>query len=94
MTGEQYATLRDAASVLRAHEYAPLAAVCELAEGEIGRLREALPDPAKLEMLADWFDLDDANRGRTECTEVQSDLRKWAQSARSALAAAAGEGGG
>jgi len=47
------------------------------------RYRAALEaiEPAKLEFLADWWDMDDAKRGRTG-TEVQEDLRRWAHAVR------------
>lgn len=51
---------------------------------EVERLREALPDPAKLEALADWFDRHDADLGYAE-TDVQDDLRAWAAAARRTL---------
>lgn len=51
----------------------------------VRQLREALPDPEKMEMLADWFDCDDNERGDYSSTEVQDDLRKWAAQARKAL---------
>lgn len=45
-------------------------------------LEAALPDPDKLERLADWFDLND-----TSCfsNEVQRDLRTWARRARAVM---------
>ena len=65
------------------------------AEREQG-LREAMPDPDKLEMLADWFDVDDAEKGRRHSSlatlggqppdEVQRELRRWASNARATLA--------
>jgi len=36
-------------------------------------------DPGKLDMLADWLDLDDRRKGRSGPPEVQADLRRWAQ---------------
>ena len=36
-------------------------------------------DPAKLDLLADWFDQNDAEKGRTSFPEVQADLRRWAK---------------
>lgn len=44
-------------------------------------LREALPDPAKLELLAEWFD----RCHPSPETEVQDELREWAAKARAAL---------
>ena len=51
---------------------------------------KALPDPDKLRLLADWFDKDDAAKGRAGPTlatlggqpwdEVQRSLRRWADS--------------
>ena len=41
-------------------------------------------DPAKLDMLADWFDVDDLAKGRPGRTEVQEDLRRWAKLVRDA----------
>jgi len=44
-------------------------------------LREALPDPAKLLLLAEWFDAEEA-KGRWDGDDtVQRDLRKWANAA-------------
>ena len=45
-------------------------------------LKEAVPPPDKLELLAKWFDFkykDDEN------PEVQEDLRRWANNLRNAL---------
>ena len=42
-------------------------------------------DTAKLDMLADWFDMDDTRMGRRN-TEVQEDLRAWAKIIREAQA--------
>ncbi len=53
-----------------------------------GLSREDLPDPDKLELLADWIDSkypDDPN------PDVQADLRRWAQSLRGWLASPAPE---
>jgi hypothetical protein len=36
-------------------------------------------DPDKLDLLAAWFDLEDARRGRAGLPEVQADLRRWAK---------------
>ncbi len=47
----------------------------------IRRLRSflaLLPEPEKLLLLADWFDFDDAKKGRTGHVDVQNDLRQWA----------------
>jgi hypothetical protein len=41
-------------------------------------------DPAKLDLLADWFDVDDLAKGRSGRTEVQADLRRWATLVRKA----------
>jgi len=56
-----------------------------LAEVEAQRdlLAIALPDDEKLDLLADWIDL---NFPDDENPEVQADLRRWARSAREALA--------
>jgi hypothetical protein len=35
-------------------------------------------DPEKLDALANWFDLNDAGKGRAAPPEVQADLRRWA----------------
>ena len=47
---------------------------------------EALPDSAKLRVLANWFDKEQASR-RSDWRddEVQRDLRRWAGKARAAL---------
>jgi len=44
-------------------------------------LREDLReiDPAKLDLLADWFDMDDARKGSGRGVGVQADLRRWAK---------------
>ena len=52
--------------------------------GEIARLREALPDPAKLRLLADWHDAYDDRQTEARGNEVQEDLRKWAAAAEAA----------
>jgi len=44
------------------------------AEAEVARLRAALPDPAKLRLLAEWLDATHPSPR----TEVQDDLRRWA----------------
>lgn len=51
----------------------------------IPALRAATPDPARLELLADWFDRLDDDLGLSE-TDVQDDLRAWAGNIRAALA--------
>lgn len=60
----------------------------ELAQvkAENERLRIALPDADKLDLLATWFDQDDARKGRTG-SGVQRDLRDWATAARLAISA-------
>lgn len=47
---------------------------------------EALPDSAKLRVLANWFDKEQAS-GRSDWRddEVQRDLRRWADRATKAL---------
>jgi hypothetical protein len=52
------------------------------------KLLEALPDPDKLETLADWFDLEQGRRPDWVGNDVQTDLRNWATKARAAIAAA------
>jgi hypothetical protein len=49
-------------------------------------LREVIAaiDPAKLDLLADWFDVDDLAKDRSGRTEVQADLRRWATLVRKA----------
>jgi hypothetical protein len=42
-------------------------------------------DPDKLDLLADWFDTDDASHGPGRDVEVQADLRRWARTIRTAL---------
>lgn len=50
------------------------------------RLADALPDPGKLELLADWFDVEQARQPeRWSGDDVQADLRRWASLARAAL---------
>lgn len=55
------------------------------------QLVKALPPPEKLRLLADWFDVDDANKGGQRGDIVQKDLRQWANAIEAALAAAKGE---
>lgn len=43
------------------------------------RIRELLPDPEKLRLLAEWFDVEQDAAGRWGAgRDVQEDLRKWA----------------
>ena len=49
----------------------------------IAELKAALPDPDKLDLLADWLDLKDAQEGR-DGVEIQLDLRRWARLVREA----------
>lgn len=57
---------------------------------EVSRLRKALPDPAKLDVLANLFDKVDAMAVAEglgiQASGVQEDLRRWATRARAALA--------
>lgn len=53
----------------------------------IPALRDALPNPEKLDLLAAWFDRHDGVLGLAE-PDVQGDLRLWAKKARAALALA------
>lgn len=53
------------------------------ARAERDRLRAALPNPAKLDLLADWVDLRYPN---DPDPQVQADLRRWARNIRAALA--------
>jgi hypothetical protein len=61
---------------------------------EVKRLRRALPEPEKLDLLADWLDRDDALKGRTSDPEVQRDLRRWARASCEALSQELGTQGG
>lgn len=45
---------------------------------ELELMESLLPEPGKLIALAEWFDVDDAAKGRSGHDEVQRDLRKWA----------------
>lgn len=57
-------------------------------EAENARLREALPDPDKLEIIAQWFDRVDAafvEYGIPTAPEIQTDVRAWAAKIRSLL---------
>lgn len=58
-------------------------AIEERAEQAEAVLREI--DPAKLDLLADWFDTDDARKGPGRDVDVQADLRRWARGIRAAL---------
>jgi hypothetical protein len=49
------------------------------------QLVEALPEPHKLDTLAQWLDLDDVAQRRAGHDEVQQDLRRWASLATAAL---------
>jgi hypothetical protein len=65
------------------------------------RRRKALPDPDKLRLLADWFDGDDAAKGRRGPSlatlggqppdEVQRELRGWADDIEAAIDATPAE---
>ena len=48
-------------------------------------IREKLPPPEKLELLAEWFDGYDGER-RSLDNEVQTDLRIWAMNIRQLIA--------
>lgn len=50
-------------------------------------LRDAIPQPERLEVLALYFDSLDKVRGLAGETQVQDDLRRWAAAGRIALAA-------
>lgn len=58
----------------------------ELAEREsvevvpLSEVKEALPDPEKLRLLADWFDKEQAEGRWGGGEDVQGDLRRWADS--------------
>lgn len=67
-----------------AMDFATLEKRCRELEAENERLREALPDPERLEMIALWFDKQDARNGNP-VSEVQLTLRRWATNARAAL---------
>ena len=41
-------------------------------------LSDKLPNPAKLHLLAEWFDVKDEEEGSKD-NEVQRDLREWAK---------------
>lgn len=59
-------------------------------QGVITKLQEALPDPCKLRLLADWFDAEQAEDrwgGVDGLVEVQADLRRWADAAEAAKGA-------
>lgn len=62
---------------------------CVRLGAESERLRAALEliDPARLDLLADWMDHDDAVHGRMSFPEVQADLWRWAKAVRAALEA-------
>lgn len=54
----------------------------------VAKLQRLLPDPDKLELLADWLDVkypDDND------SQVQLDLRRWARGIRDVLQAAAAD---
>ena len=57
-------------------------------------LLAALPDPVRLEMLADWLDRLDTALAEDglpkEPDDIQRDLRRWAVQARAAIAKATG----
>ncbi len=64
----------------------PGARVVRVQVVEVKRLREAIPPPYRLRVLAEWFDQDDANKGRGgQDTQVQDDLRTWADAIDKAL---------
>lgn len=73
------------------HQQALVAAVAQAVQEERERYRReeveplvrALPDPAKLDLLADWFDMEQQNNpGRWAEDGVQRDLRRWANNVR------------
>jgi len=57
----------------------------DAATARVKELEEALPDPVKLRILAEWLDLKDRQDGRMG-QEVQNDLREWANRAEALLA--------
>lgn len=57
----------------------------------VAELEMALPDPDRLETLADWLDIDDVAQRRVGHDEVQRDLRYWAVKARAARFGSTGE---
>lgn len=70
---------------MRCHHGTREEETCPDCTEEIVQLRAALPDPDKLELIALHFDMRDRIEGNTQ-TEVQDDLREWAQAARKILA--------
>lgn len=52
----------------------------ETAEAALDKVRGI--DPDKLDLLADWFDTDDARKGPGRDFAVQADLRQWARTLR------------
>lgn len=60
------------------------AAIVRAMAGQDAPELAAAIDPAKLDLLADWFDVDDLAKGRSGRTEVQEDLRRWAEAIRDA----------
>ncbi len=51
---------------------------------EVAELRDALPDPVRLRVLANWFDHNNLLMGSLGGDDVQVDLRKWADAAEAA----------
>lgn len=47
-------------------------------EAETERLRRAMPPPARLRQLANWFDLYNARDDVVKVDDVQTGLRRWA----------------
>jgi hypothetical protein len=52
------------------------------------QMEKAIPEPDKLETLANWYDLEQTQRPEWKHHGVQEELRRWAQQGRVALAAA------
>lgn len=55
-------------------------------EALLSEALKALPDPDKLELLAEWFDMEDSQKDYQRGGEVQRDLRQWAHLARKTAA--------
>lgn len=68
------------------------ASLLAVRDRELEEAREALPDPAKLRLLADLFDSIDSKRGVTDRDGVQQDLRRWADQAEAVFRARAALG--
>jgi len=85
MENSEFATNNATSDAIHQEWQVSLAALARI-EARLAEAERVLPNPDKLDLLADWFDQDDANKGKTSFPEVQRDLRAWAKGIRTYLA--------